>query len=64
MLKTSGHSWRFKTRFRRHAFEWESQRAIARLHEALSEIRQVARIDPILAAEGAVGTMKTSGRRG
>ena len=55
MPKTSGHSWRFKARFRRHAFGWKSQPAIARLREAVSEIRQVARIDPFLAAEGAVG---------
>jgi hypothetical protein len=54
MPKTSGHSWRFKARFRRHAFGWKSQPAIARLQEALSEITLVARIDPMLGAEGAV----------
>ena len=54
MPKTSGHSWRFKARFRRHAFGWKSQPAIARLQEALSEITLVARIDPLLGAEGAV----------
>ncbi len=58
MLKTSGHSWRFKTRFRRHAFGWKSQPAIARLQEAVSEIRQVARIEPIVAAEGAVALLE------
>lgn len=58
MPKTSGHSWRFKTRFRRHAFGWKSQPAIARLQEAVSEIRQVARIEPIIAAEGAVALLE------
>jgi hypothetical protein len=58
MPKTRGHSWRFKTRFRRHAFGWKSQPAIARLQEAVSEIRQVARIEPILAAEGAVALLE------
>jgi len=54
MPKTSGHSWRFKARFRRHAFGWKSQPAMTRLHEAVSEITLVARIDPMLGAEGAV----------
>jgi hypothetical protein len=54
MPKHGGYSWRFKTRFRRHAFGWKSQPAITRLQEAVSEIRQVARLEPVLAAEGAV----------
>ena len=54
MPKTSGHLWRFKARFRRHAFGWKSQPAIARLQEAVSEITLVARTEPILGAEGAV----------
>ena len=58
MPKSSGHSWRFKARFRRHAFGWKSQPAIARLREAVSEIRQVARINPVLGAEGAVGLLE------
>jgi len=58
MPKTRGHSWRFKARFRRHAFGWKSQPAIARLQEAVSEITRVARIDPILGAEGAVGLLE------
>ena len=58
MPKTSGHSWRFKARFRRHAFGWKSQPVIARLHEAVSEISLVARIDPILGAEGAVALLE------
>ncbi len=58
MPKAAGHSWRFKTRFRRHAFGWKSQPAITRLQEALSEIRQAARLDPVLAAEGAIALLE------
>jgi hypothetical protein len=58
MPKARGHSWRFKTRFRRHAFEWKSQPAITRLQEALFEIEQVARLDPVLAAEGAIALLE------
>lgn len=58
MPKTTGHSWRFKARFRRHAFGWKSQRAITRLQEAVAEIRQVARIEPLLGAEGAVALLE------
>jgi tetratricopeptide (TPR) repeat protein len=46
--------WQFAARFRRNAFGWRSQPAIARVHEAVVEIRKVARRDPVLAAEGAV----------
>jgi hypothetical protein len=48
------HKWQFSSRFRRHAFGWKSQPAILRIKEAVSEIRQVARKEPVLAAEGAV----------
>jgi len=58
MPKTRGYSWRFKPRFRKHAFGWKSQPAITRLQEALSEIRQVARLEPVLAAEGAVALLE------
>jgi hypothetical protein len=58
MPKASSHSWRFKARFRRHAFGWKSQPAIARLQEAVSEITRVVRVDPILGAEGAVGLLE------
>lgn len=58
MPKTRGHSWRFKARFRRHAFGWKSQPPIERLREALTEIKLVARIDPILGAEGAVALLE------
>ena len=58
MPKTAGHSWRFKARFRRHAFGWKSQPAITRLREALTEIKLVSRLDPILGAEGAVALLE------
>ena len=58
MPKPGGYSWRFKTRFRRHAFGWKSQPAITRLQEALSEIKQVARLEPLLAAEGAIALLE------
>jgi tetratricopeptide (TPR) repeat protein len=47
--------WAFRTRFRRSAFGWKASRlAMNRIHEALTEIRAVARHDPARAAEGAV----------
>lgn len=58
MPKTSGHKWQFKTRFRRHAFGWKSQPAITRLREAVSEIKQVAKTDPVHAAEGVVALLE------
>lgn len=58
MTNARGHSWRFKTRFRRHAFGWKSQPAITGLQEALSEIKQVARLEPVLAAEGAIALLE------
>jgi hypothetical protein len=46
--------WEFTRRFRRQAFGWKSQPAIERVRQAVSEIKDVARRDPRLAAEGAV----------
>lgn len=48
------HKWAFRPRFRRNAFGWKSQPAIKRIREAVSEIKQVARGDKQLGAEGAV----------
>ena len=50
----SAHKWQFAPRFRRHAFGWRSDTPIQRIKEALSEIKQMARKEPLLAAEGAV----------
>jgi len=53
-MATAGHKWQFAPRFRHHAFGWRSDTPIQRIKEALTEIKQVARKDPILAADGAV----------
>ena len=58
MAKASGHTWRFKARFRRHAFGWRSQPAIQRIKEAVREIQAVARKDPVLAADGSVSLLE------
>jgi hypothetical protein len=46
--------WEFRARFRRHAFGWRSQPAVQRVKQAVSEVKAVARQDPMLGAEGAV----------
>ena len=50
----NSHKWQFVPRFRRNAFGWRSDKPIERIKEALSEIRQVARKEPVIAAEGAI----------
>jgi len=52
--KPPSHKWIFRARFRRNAFGWRSQPAIKRVREAVSEIKKIARKDPLLGAEGAV----------
>jgi hypothetical protein len=54
VARAEAHKWEFQARFRRHAFGWKSQPAIQRVKQAVSEIKKVARRDPVLAAEGAV----------
>ncbi len=48
------YKWEFRARFRRGAFGWRSQPAMQRVRQAVTEVRKVARRDPLLAAEGAV----------
>jgi tetratricopeptide (TPR) repeat protein len=49
------HRWEFAARMRARAFGWRSSKlACQRLKEAVSEIKKVARRDPVLAGEGAV----------
>ncbi len=49
------HKWVFRARFRKNAYGWRGSRlAVKRVREAVSEIRKVARRDPVLGAEGAV----------
>ena len=50
----SKHTWAFGPRFRIGSFGWRSEPAITRIKEAVSEIKAVARKEPVLAAEGAV----------
>ena len=52
-------TWQFKTKFRAKAFGWRGSRlAISRLKEAVSEIKAVAKSDPVAAADGAVSLME------
>jgi len=49
------HTWTFRKYFRNNAFGWRgSSLAIQRLGEAVSEIKAVARTEPVTAAEGVV----------
>lgn len=48
------YKWQFAPRFRRAAFGWKSDTPIQRIKEALTEIKAVAKKEPVLAAEGAV----------
>jgi hypothetical protein len=49
------HKWMFKARFRARAFGWRGSKvAVVRLQEARSEIKQVARSDATVAADGFV----------
>ncbi|HCX33274.1 MAG TPA: hypothetical protein DHV08_06795 [Rhodocyclaceae bacterium] len=50
----SVHKWQVASRFRRHAFGWRSDTPIQRIKEALTEIKQFTRKEPVLAAEGAI----------
>ena len=47
--------WLFKNKFRARVYGWRgSKLAISRLKEAASEIRSVAKSDPVAAGEGTV----------
>jgi len=54
MARAQKHKWIFAARFRARAFGWKSQPAVTRVKEAVSEIKKVARKEPVLGAEGAV----------
>lgn len=51
---TPKHTWTFASRFRAGAFGWRSEPAITRIKEAVSEIKAIAKKDPLLGAEGAI----------
>ena len=48
------HKWQFAPRFRRKAFGWRSDTPIQRIRQAVSEIKAIAKKEPVLAAEGVV----------
>ena len=51
--------WTFPSRFRTGAYSWKASRlACQRFREAVSEIKKVAKKDPVLGAEGAVRLME------
>ena len=53
--KVPAHSWAFKARFRTNAYSWRgSDLAAKRLKEAVSEIKKVAKSEPLIAAEGVI----------
>lgn len=54
----SAHPWKFAPSFRRNAFGWRSDKPIQRIKEAVSEIKQVARKYPVIAAGGAVSLLE------
>ena len=55
MAKAGAHKWAFKPGMRASAYSWRSSsKAIERLKSASSEIRAVARVDPVTAAEGVI----------
>jgi hypothetical protein len=54
-MPQSKHEWIFPARFRAGAYSWKASRlACQRLREAVSEIKNVAKKDPVCGAEGAV----------
>jgi hypothetical protein len=53
------HTWTFKPRLRAKAFGWKgSHLACQRLKEAVTEIKKVDRVDPVLAGDGVVTLME------
>jgi len=53
------HGWRFKAKLRAHAYGWRgSALTVTRLKEAVSEIKAIAKSDPVTAGEGAVLLME------
>ena len=48
------YQWEFPAKFRSGAFGWKSDLPIKRIKEAVSEIKKVAKKEPVLAAEGAI----------
>jgi len=58
-MKKPTHQWAFRPYFRANAFGWKgSKLASQRLKEALTEIKAAARVDPLIAADGAIVLME------
>ncbi len=59
MANHKTYKWTFPARFRTGAYSWKASRlACQRLREAVSEIKKVAKKDPVLGAEGTVRLME------
>ncbi len=59
MANHKAYKWTFPARFRTGAYSWKASRlACQRLREAVSEIKKVAKKDPVLGAEGVVRLME------
>lgn len=59
MANHKAYKWTFPARFRTGTYSWKASRlACQRLREAVSEIKKVAKKDPVLGAEGAVRLME------
>jgi len=59
MKATNQHKWTFPNRFRARVFGWRASKlACKRLKEAVSEIKKVAKADPIIGAEGTILLME------
>ena len=53
------HPWQFKPRLRSRAFGWKgSHLACQRLKEAVTEIKKLAKVDPVTAGDGVVSLME------
>jgi len=58
-VAVSTHKWTFHSRFRAGAYSWKASKlACQRLREAVSEIKKVAKKNPLIGAEGAVRLME------
>lgn len=58
-MAISTHKWTFHSRFRVGAYSWKASKlACQRLREAVSDIKKVAKKNPLIGAEGAVRLME------
>jgi len=58
-MKKPTQQWVFRPRFHANVFGWKASKlASQRLKEALTEIKTVARVDPLIAADGAIALME------